>query len=113
MESKSNYIVNQLIQDIEALEAGAEDVLERAEKGVKLSKQALKEIRNLVVGHEFKSEQDEIYFFKHIKPRVYSKLKYYVILFNIESKRPKGSAKSQIEYFNSEINKLSKIVINT
>lgn len=99
-------ILENLNREINTIESEIDDVLLKAEKGIKITKKALKEIRNLVVNNEFKSDQDEIHFFKHVKPRVYSKLKYYVILFNIESKRPRGSAKSQIEYFNNEINKL-------
>lgn len=99
-------ILEDLDKNLEILELETDNVLYKAEKGVKLSKKALKGIRNLVINSEFKNEQEEIHFFKHIKPKVYSKLKYYVTLFNIESKRPRGSAKLQIEYFNNEINKL-------
>lgn len=47
-----------------------------------------------------------MYFFKHIKPQVFSKLIYYQKLFNIESKRPRSSNKSQIKYFNKHIDTL-------
>lgn len=52
------------------------------------------------------STSDEIYFFKNIKPQVFSKLIYYVKLFSIESKRPRSSNKSQVKYFNKHIDRL-------
>ena len=58
------------------------------------------------MNRSFKSKQKEIHFFKVVKPKVFSKLIYYVKLFNIESKRPRGSKKSQIKYFNSHIERL-------
>jgi hypothetical protein len=83
-----------------------EEVLVKAEKGIKLTKQALKDIRYLVVDCEFETKKDEISFFKKTKPRLFSKLIYYVKLFNIESKRPRSSSKSQIKYLNKHIDRL-------
>lgn len=102
LENISKKVAN----SIDILETEEEDVLVRAEKGIRLIKQTLKEIRNTVVGNEFESKQEEINFFKNIKPRIYSKLIYYVKLFNIESKRPRGSNRSQTKYLNCHIDKL-------
>ncbi|RKE92276.1 RteC domain-containing protein [Ichthyenterobacterium magnum] len=66
----------------------------------------MQEIRNLVADVKFKNKEHEIYFFKNVKPKIYSRLIYNVKLFNVESKRPRGSSKSQIKYLNNYINKL-------
>ncbi len=92
--------------EFEALEAGNYDVLTKAEKGIEISKFYLKLLRANVLASKFKSKNEEIKFFKQIKPIVYSKLIYYVKLFNIESKRPRGSSKSQKKYLDYEIKKL-------
>ncbi|WP_437371260.1 RteC domain-containing protein [Maribacter litoralis] len=91
---------------IDILEFEEVDILVRAEKGIKIIKEVLNKTRNSVVNRSFKSKQKEIHFFKVVKPKVFSKLIYYVKLFNIESKRPRGSNKSQIKYFNSHIERL-------
>lgn len=101
-----NEVLANLDASLDAIESNIEDILIKAEKGIEVSKKSLKDIRKWVINHQFESKNDEIHFFKYIKPRVYSKLKYYVILFNVESKRPRGSSKSQIDYFNCEISKL-------
>lgn len=99
-------ILKKLYDELDILEVEIEDVLEKAEKGIKLTKETLKKIRNHVVKNEFKAVKDEILFFKIEKPRLYSKLIYYVKLFTIESKRPRGSNKSQIKYLNEHIERL-------
>lgn len=101
-----DYIVKDLDKHLESLESNTLDVLTRAEKGMQLSRIALKKIRKKITDFEFESESDEICFFKYIKPKIYSRLIYYAKLFNIESKRPRGKNKSQINYFNCHINKL-------
>lgn len=99
-------ILSKLDCELDMLETEIEDILVKAEKGIKLTKQALKAIRNLVINNEFETIQNEITFFKKTKPRLYSKLIYYVKLFNIESKRPRSSNKSQTKYLNNYIDKL-------
>lgn len=83
-----------------------EDILIQSERGIKLSCQALKEIRQKVLTHTFGSAEEEILFFKEIKPRLYSKVIYYVKLFHIESRRPRGSNHSQIAYLNHQIDEV-------
>lgn len=98
-------IVRKLDHQLDTLEIEIDNILIKAEKGIKLTKKALKQMRNLVVEKGFEHKENEINFFKKIKPRVYSKLIYYVKLFNIEEKRPRGSRKSQIKYLNNHIDK--------
>ncbi|MFD1615156.1 RteC domain-containing protein [Gelatiniphilus marinus] len=99
-------IVEGLDSHLEFLETETEDILIKAEEGIKIAKKALLQLRKVVINKELKSKDNEIYIFKTIKPKVYSKLIYYVKLFNIESKRPRGSSKSQKKYLDYEIKKL-------
>ncbi|WP_345742776.1 RteC domain-containing protein [Aquimarina aggregata] len=103
---KYNGILEKLDEDLDALESKTNDILHSAEQGIKISKRALKNIRALIVDSEFDSAQEEIQFFKEVKPKIYSKLIYFVRLFSIESKRPRGSNKNQIKYLNNHIDKL-------
>jgi len=91
---------------LETLESCHEDILYKAETGITHTEKCIKSLRAEVVQKGFLSTQDEIQFFKHIKPQIISKLIYYVKLYNIESKRPRSSSKFQIKYLNSQINKL-------
>lgn len=104
----TNYddILKKLDYELNILEIEEEDILVRAEIGIKLAKQTLKKVRSIIVDYEFKTKSEEIHFFKCTKPKIYSKLIYYVKLFNIEGKRPRGSNKSQVKYLNNYIEKL-------
>lgn len=99
-------LIRDLENQLEFLESETESVIEKAEEGIKIAKRALEQLRNAILKQKFKSNDKEIKFFKQIKPQVYSKLIYYVKLFNIESKRPRGINKSQIKYFNKQIDRL-------
>ena len=92
--------------NIEDLETNVEDVLLKAEKGIKITKDTLLAMRRYVLENNFITKEAEIFFFKNSKPQIYSKLIYYVKLFNIESKRPRGSKKSQAKYLNNHIDRL-------
>ena len=103
---KYDEILNNFEKALDFLETEQEDILSKAEEGILIAKRALEQLRNSVAKRKFKSASDEIHFFKHVKPQVFSKLIYYQKLFNIESKRPRSSNKSQIKYFNKHINRL-------
>ena len=91
---------------LEALETCSDDILYKAETGITYTERWVKTLREEVVKKGFSSIQEEIFFFKHIKPQIFSKLIYYSKLFKIESKRPRSSSKFQIKYLNNQIDKL-------
>lgn len=98
--------LKELEKSLELIESESSDVLLKAEKGIKEAKLTLEQLRSHINKTNFTNASFEIDFFKNIKPQVYSKLIYYVKLFNIESKRPRSSNKSQIKYLNNHIDKL-------
>ena len=105
-KAKYQKILSNLEMELDFLEKEIENVLEKSERGIQLSKTALKNARNMVIDSDFSSKNNEIHFFKYTKPKIYSSLIYYAKLFNIENKRPRGSSKSQIDYLNCHIKKL-------
>ena len=105
-EEQIAKVINELDEQVNNIESEIGDILQRAEKGIKITKLTLEKLRDLVVDQKFNNISIEIDFFKNIKPQVFSKLIYYVKLFNIESKRPRSSNKSQIKYLNNHIDKL-------
>lgn len=102
---KYEEILIKLNNDLDILESEIENILSKAEKGISITKRSLKMIRRDVLNKEFNSNKEEIYFFKQIKPKIYSKLIYYVKLFCIENRRPRSSTKNQIKFLSNEINK--------
>lgn len=103
---KYQKLISEFETKLEALETCTEDILYKAETGITYTERWLKTLRKKVLKTGFSSTVEEIFFFKHIKPQIFSKLIYFAKLFQIESKRPRSSSKFQIKYLNSQINKL-------
>ena len=103
---KYQDLISEFEAKLETLESCHEDILFKAETGITQTEKCIKHLRKRVIEKGFFSIKEEIRFFKHIKPQIFSKLIYYVKLFNIESKRPRSSSKFQVKYLNHQINKL-------
>lgn len=73
------------------------------------SYQALKE---LLVNKEFDSIDEEIHFFKELKPQITSQYFYHMKLYKIETKLPMSSTDVKIRYYNEEIKKLDNYANN-
>ena len=69
---------------------------------------ALDRMRELVIKEGFPDQKSEIYFFKKIKPAVYSKLLYYQAVFDLESKRQKADSSVISRYFQKRLYKISE-----
>jgi len=99
-------ILKALDHELELLEIEQEDVMSKAERGIKIARVCIENLRETVMTKSFTSLEYEKYFFKEVKPRIFSKLIYYVKLFTIESKRPRSSHKAQKRYLIEQIDKL-------
>lgn len=102
---KYQKLLSEFEGQLDALEHGGGDILFRAEKGIVLVEKYIRTLQKEVAERPFPSQEDEIYFFKHVKPQIFSKLIYYIKLFNIESKRPRGKDAAQIKYLQHQIDK--------
>lgn len=104
----------QLAQDIlqkienEIAQVCSDDVvaLEQTSYMVNFIKPLFLELRANVSSFKFENEQDEIDFFKKLKPEILSRYLYYNKISNIITKCPIGSKETQREYFISELGNL-------
>jgi len=101
----SEIIVN-LELDLENLTQKTLDVFTHVEKAIGLCIVAYLDIQKLVVQKSFENAENEIFFFKKIKPQVTSKLTFYRRMAKIESLRPVCTIENQIRYLDHEIQKL-------
>ncbi|MBW8244156.1 RteC domain-containing protein [Muricauda oceani] len=103
---KYQKLLSEFEGQLEALESGTGDILYKAEKGIAMVEKCIRKLQKQIVGQDFETQADEIYFFKHVKPQIFSKLIYYIRLFSIESKRPRGKDVAQVKYLQQQIDKL-------
>ena len=80
--------------------------LEQTSYMVNFIKPLFLELRANVSFFKFEKEQDEIDFFKKLKPEILSRYLYYNKISNIITKCPIGSKETQREYFTSELGNL-------
>ena len=103
---KYQNVAKQFEYNIQELEVKSSNILNLTEQGINYTRQVLDELRDLVIKENFDNTENEIQFFKEIKPKILSKFIYYLKLFSTENKRPLSSIKAQIKFLNTEIDKL-------
>ncbi|MER3374567.1 MAG: RteC domain-containing protein [Allomuricauda sp.] len=103
---KYQKLLSEFEGQLDTLESGNGDVLFKAEKGIAIVEKCIRKLQKQITGKTFATQADEIYFFKHVKPQIFSKLIYYIRLFSIESKRPRGKDVAQVKYLQQQIDKL-------
>ena len=98
--------INSLEKEIENRLKGIEksnlNVLKKSLEASLVLGDAFQRLRDFIDTHIFKSEAEEIEFFKVVKPRLYHRLIYYRKVYNIEMNRPVG-VDSQRAYLIDEI----------
>src|SRR5260370_20522314 len=83
--------------------ASEKDTLIRTERIVQEITNILFQLKELIKQHGFSNEQEEIHFYKDIKPKFHALYIYHATVFSVESDRPLGSKKSTKRYFHNEL----------
>lgn len=110
MKESNKKTLQILEHELNAIESQTGDALQKVEQCLALLKLNIKEIRENVILNGFKSSEEEIHFFKHTKPRIFSKLIFYTKRIGIENKRCRGCMRSQVKYLNKEIALLQEYI---
>jgi RteC protein len=102
--TKLNKDLNVQLQKIELEET---NLIFKAQKSIVCLNSVLIKLRTFILNYTFKDEDEEIMFFKVIKPGIVSQLIYYVKINNIERKKPMGSIEKKQNHFRFELEKLT------
>ena len=94
MKDKIKNIAEKLEHQIRMHDLDLNDRIKDMPQIILLLEQGFSELKEIVSFYKFKSEMDEIFFFKIIKPKFFSKLIYYRKVYNIEMMRPGKSSVS-------------------
>ncbi len=71
-----------------------------------MSFETLNELKEWIFNNEFENLEEEIYFFKHVKPQIYSKVIYFNKLFKLETLKLSGIIDLNQEIYETEKNKI-------
>ncbi len=94
-------------EKVEQIECSEVSVITKSLEASRVLADAFKQLKLFVLSHNFKNDDDEISFFKEIKPRLCFRLIYYRKVYNIEMNRPIGIDK-QREYLCDILNDINK-----
>jgi hypothetical protein len=92
---------------IEQIECSEISMINKSLKASRIFADAYNQLKTFILSYTFQSEEEEILFFKEIKPRLCFRLIYYRKLYNIEMDRPTGIEK-QREYLNDLLNSINR-----
>jgi hypothetical protein len=95
-------------QELDRIEDEERELISIAERSIGVLKHTVGQLRNYVSENRFQTEEEEIYFFKLIKPKFFSKLIYYTKLWDMEIRRPVGEKKFQNRFFKKELKEINR-----
>lgn len=106
MNLKIHQLITALNEQLNFNDLEIDDPIIRCENAIAIILRSLEKLKSLFAKLKLKSQEQEIYFFRHIKPQFTSKLVYYNFIYKMETKMPHGGNKIVKKYLNSELGKL-------
>lgn len=107
MKGFADKLEKEIDNRLKAIEESNLNVLKKSLEASLVLGDAFQRLRDFITNYTFKSEAEEIEFFKVIKPRLYHCLIYYRKVYNIEMNRPVG-VESQKAYLIDEIKAINR-----
>jgi len=112
LNPKITLLLSDLNEQLNFIDLEIDNPIKKFEKAIDISIKSKEKLRLLIQKTNFKSEEEEIQFFKEIKPQFTSKVIYYNTIFNIEMKKPNGGTRVLKKYYNNELIKLKAFFDN-
>ena len=100
--------ISKVIKKEERLTMKASKIIEESYSMTLLLKDLLAELKEFVVNSGFDTEQEEVDFFKNIKPQILSKLIFYNKIYRMETSCPVPNGKLLLKYFSAQLEQLKK-----
>jgi hypothetical protein len=107
IEAFAGDLYTSLEEQVSVIWEKKEDVIVKIKDSIEIVKTKLKEIQYYSLEYEFKDLEEEIHFFKNIKPKFFSWLIYLLKILQIETGRPTGSAITIQTYFQKYLYRLT------
>lgn len=106
MEQRSQKLNNELEYNLQLIHSCSSEPLIFAQSAVNIIVEILDKLKSICIQYQFQNEEEEIRFFKQIKPQFTSKLIYYNEIYTIETNCPFGTVKEVRKYLNKQLEKL-------
>ena len=108
MNQKISNLLSELNEQLNFIDLEIDNQLTRCEKAIEIILKSIEKLKDIVKKNTFKTQQEEILFFKEIKPLFLSKFIYYNAIYKIETKKPMVEIELLKKYYNNELLKLKR-----
>ena len=96
-------------QEIQGYQSPASDDEKWIEKGFCITMKAWFNIEKITAGYRFMNKQEEVYFYKTLKPRFTGLIDYFILIYKSVLFQPDDSTKSE-DYWKSELKNCNKLI---
>lgn len=103
----SRKVLSDLEGELQVIAFDYDNPIVMCEKSTEATVKHLYTLKNFIIKNGFENLENEILFFKTIKPKFTSKLIYFKKVRNLESRKPQGSKRIIRKYLDNELNKLN------
>lgn len=107
MISFTSRLKKEIDAKIEQIERSEISMITKSLEASRVLAEAFNQLKTFILSYNFRDEDEEISFFKEVKPRLCSRLIYYRKVYNIEMNRPTGIEKER-EYLCELLNNINK-----
>lgn len=110
------FVINlkhEIEKKIQTADLSGENILANIRDIICHLQHSLTELRIFIANYEFKNEQEEITFFKELKPHIYGQLLYFVRLYKIEERRPRTNKVAENVYITNELRAIDEAFTNS
>ncbi|MET3115376.1 hypothetical protein AAKU52_003125 [Pedobacter sp. CG_S7] len=108
LQEMSSKLLQELELGLERFTAQVSDPLERLVQSLKLIRDSLHKLKQLMETYPFDTNEEEIYFFKCIKPAFYCHQIYCTEMYTIETGFPFGDVSKQLVFLEGELTYLDR-----
>ncbi|WP_432221912.1 RteC domain-containing protein [Flavobacterium sp. TMP13] len=106
MKLFSQSLLSELEHQLAKIHLEMKEPVQYAEEAIKITISILEKLKTYCLKYKFQDKNEEIEFFRNIKPMFAAKLIYYNEIYTIETNKPYGSKKTLRKYYNNELLKL-------
>ena len=106
MENFTANLLSELTNDLQKIAVTSENKVQQAERSFNAAEKAISRMREFIANYTFKSLDEEIKFFKEIKPEFQKELIYNEEILFLESRCPVGSHKARKIFIDSTLNRI-------
>ena len=112
MHTYYKSIIIELDNHLNFISIEIDDPIKLSEQAVDYILKTIEKLKKQILKKEFKSQEEEIDFFKNIKPKILSKLIYFNAVYKIETRKPYGGERVLKKYLNNELDRLKRFFDN-